>query len=253
MGVFARGNRALADGSVVEWLFTDRTGGVSSPPFDAANLALHVGDDPDDVARNRADLVAELSIGVDALATMTQVHGRDVAVVTGSRGIDPPAQADALITDVADVAVMTQTADCVPILLASPQGTIAAVHSGWRGVVAGVTAAAVEALIARGIARGIAPESIHAWIGPSICAACYEVGEDVRDEVAAAAGSAYAVTAGGTPAVDVRAGVIEQLARYGITAEVIDACTAEDDALYSYRRDGRTGRQAGVIMRRSAL
>lgn len=248
MGVFARGNRALADGSVVEWLFTDRTGGVSSPPFDTANLALHVGDDPGDVARNRAALAAELSIDVDSLATMTQVHGRDVAFVAGPHAIDPPPQADALVTDVADVALVTQVADCVPILLASPQGTIAAVHSGWRGVVAGVTTAAIEALFA----RGVEPESIRAWIGPSICPSCYEVGADVRDQVAAAAESAFATTAAGAPAVDVRAGVVEQLAHHGITAEVIDACTAEDDALYSYRRDGRTGRQAGVIIRRLA-
>ena len=251
MGVLARGDLALADGSTVAWVFTDRLGGVSAPPYDSANLAGHVEDDPVDVAANRAALAGELGIDLasdpDALVTMTQVHGRDVASVDRSYVASDPPQADALITDLAGVALVTQVADCVPILLASPEGTIAAVHSGWRGVVAGVVDATIDAFRA----GGTRPESLRAWVGPSICAGCYEVGEDVREQVAAAAASAYAVTTAGTPAVDVRAGVLEQLAHHAIAAEVIDACTAQDDRLFSYRRDGRTGRQAGAIMRRS--
>ncbi len=247
MGVLARGDVALADGSVVAWQFTDRTDGVSAPPYGEANLALHVDDDPDAVAANRERLAANLGIGVDDLVTMTQVHGRELVVVAGPLGEVEPPQADAVLTEAQDVALVAQVADCVPILLAGPQGTIAAVHAGWRGVVAGVVPASIEAFVE----RGVQPASIRAWVGPAICPACYEVGDDVREQVAAAAESAYAVTAQGTPAVDVRAGVLEQLARYQIAAEVIETCTAEDDRLYSYRRDGRTGRQAGVIIRRS--
>jgi YfiH family protein len=248
MGVRVRGRFHLDDGGVVEWLFTDRTAGVSSPPFDGANLGLHVEDDPVDVAANRAALAAQLAISVDALATMNQVHGRDVAEVVAPWDVRLPPRADALITDSTDVALVTQVADCVPILLASPGGMIAAVHSGWRGVVAGVVDATMEAFID----RGVPVETLRAWIGPAICAGCYEVGAQVRDEVAQAASAAWAQTRWGSPAVDVRAAVGQQLARYGVGADVVDDCTFHDEGLFSYRRDGRTGRQAGVIMRRGA-
>jgi hypothetical protein len=93
---------------------------------------------------------------------------------------------------------------------------------------------------------------VHAWIGPAICPACYEVSEEVRDEVAAVAPAAFARTRTGTPAVDVRAGVAEQLLARGISAEIVGGCTFESDELYSFRRDAVTGRQAGVIVLRVA-
>lgn len=248
MGVRARGEMPLADGSVVRWMFTDRTGGVSAPPFDSANLGLHVDDDPADVAANRALVAAECDVSVDALATMNQVHGREVAVVSAAPVHDPPPRADALISQASDVALVTQVADCVPLLLAEPAGMIAAVHSGWRGVVAGVVDEAVQAFAE----RAVAVQTLQAWIGPSICAGCYEVGDDVREQVSQAASAAWAKTRWGSPAVDVSAAVSQQLSRYGIKAHVVQACTFHDEGLFSYRRDGRTGRQAGVIVRRRA-
>ena len=247
--MLARGRTLGREGIIVEWAFTDRTRGSSQPPFDQANLAMHVGDDPIAVGSNRVDLAAALAVPVESLVTMTQVHGRGVAVIDSPPNPgSPAAEVDALVTRCRDLALVTQVADCVPVLLASPDGQIAAVHAGWRGVVAGVVDAAVEAMCQRG-ARA---SSIDAWIGPAICPACYEVGDDVRAQVTAVTPSAYAVTASGTPSVDVRAGVCQQLARYGIEASMIDGCTAEDDRLFSYRQEGRTGRQAGVIIMREA-
>jgi polyphenol oxidase len=230
---------------LVEWAFTDRLAGLSAPPYDGANLGTHVGDDPDAVASNRARLTAEFDLSPECLVVMSQVHGRDVAVIGDPP--DTPPQVDALVTDVTELALVTQVADCVPILLASDAGVIAAVHSGWRGVVAGVVDASVERLRAVG-----EPDAgIHAWIGPSICPGCYEVGDDVRDAVSAAAPAAYATTRHGTAAVDVGAGVAEQLARQGVSVEVIPGCTFEDEHLFSFRRDRATGRQAGVIVMRA--
>ena len=242
MGVLARG-QATWGGSSVTWMFTNRVTGSSAPPFDAANLAGHVGDDPVSVRANRSRLAADLHVDPDSVIAMTQVHGRTVIDVTGPH--DGDREGDALVTTTPGLALMTQEADCVPILLGAP-GVVAAVHAGWRGVVAGVVPAAVD----RMLDLGVEAEQMRAWVGPAICPGCYEVGPDVRDEVAGAAGAAFAHTRTGTPAVDVRAGVVEQLARLGVDAEVIGGCTFEDPELYSFRRDQVTGRQAGVIVMR---
>jgi YfiH family protein len=242
MGLSARGQRRFADYEV-QWAFTDRYDGGSSPPFASDNLAVHVGDDVAVVQANRVRLAQAMEVPADRVAAMTQVHGS--LVVPAHPGAAP--EADGIFTSENDLLLLTQVADCVPIVLAGDGGDIAAVHAGWRGVVAGISEQAVQTLIDRGAKR----ESLIAWVGPAICARCYEVGEDVREQVAAVAPTAFATTASGTPAVDVRAGVLEQLTNAGVATEVIGGCTFEDQGLYSYRRDGQTGRQAGVIVRRA--
>jgi polyphenol oxidase len=243
MGLSARGQQRFADFQV-QWAFTDRYGGESSPPFESDNLAVHVGDDPAVVQTNRTRLAQAMEVPADRVAAMTQVHGS--LVVPAQLGMVP--EADGMYTSENDLLLLTQVADCVPILLAGDGGDIAAVHAGWRGVVAGISEQAVQTLIDRGAKR----DSLIAWIGPAICARCYEVGEEVREQVATVTPSAFAVTASGTPAVDVRAGVLEQLTNAGVATEVIGGCTFEDPGLYSYRREGQTGRQAGVIVRRAS-
>lgn len=238
MGVLARG-RVVHEGRSADWLFTDRVGGASSGAYAELNLGGSVGDDPACVADNRRAVAA--MVECNGLALVRQVHGRDVAVL---RAIpDEPPPADAVITDQPGLAIAVQVADCVPILLADlAGGRVAAVHAGWRGVVADVVGAALESLSAQG--------DVSAWVGPAICPACYEVSLEVRAEVADQVPEAAATTRAGTPAVDVRAGVLAQLRRHGIDGELIGGCTFEDPRLYSYRRDTTTGRQAGVIVMR---
>ena len=240
MGVLARGHERWDSGSVL-WAFTDRREGQSAAPFDAANLAAHVGDDPAAVAANRAHVAESLGIGQTGLIAMSQVHGSSVVVVNGPE--DGNREADALVTSRPGWGLMTQVADCVPILVGSPH-LVAAVHAGWRGVVAEVVPAAVEQMLA----AGAEPPRMRAWVGPAICPGCYEVGEDVREQVTAVAPAAFAVTRAGTPAVDVRAAVVEQLSRLGIATELVGGCTFEDPTLFSFRRDQVTGRQAGIIV-----
>ena len=246
MGVLARGRRAVG-GQIAEWVFTDRMQGASASPYDQANLGRHVGDDPASVDENRRLLARTLDLSDHThLVTMEQVHGSDVAVIDRARGeVEAPPRADGLITDTAGVALVTQVADCVPVVLATDDGWIAAVHSGWRGVVAGVVDATIAQLRQHG-----STGRIHAWIGPAICPGCYEVGEDVRAEVTASAPAAFATTRWDTPAVDVVAAVAEQLAHHDSDVEIIPGCTFEDPRLFSYRRDGVTGRQAGAIVLR---
>jgi YfiH family protein len=145
-------------------------------------------------------------------------------------------EGDALWTDLAGLALSVVTADCVPVVLADPvAGRVAAVHAGWRGVVAGVVAEAVRAL-------DVPPEELAAWVGPAIGACCYEVGEDVAGEVASVAGEeCVMVRPGRRPHLDLVAAVRSQLVDAGVPApRVVLRCTRCDpETLWSYRREGR--------------
>jgi polyphenol oxidase len=173
---------------------------------------------------------------------MRQVHGAEVVFVDDLRTSD--SSGDALCTGQQSVALLVRAADCVPVLLADPAtGWIAAVHAGRPGLVAGVVPAAVAAMHR----HGARPRT--AWIGPHICGGCYEVPSGLRDEVAAIVPEARSTTSWATPALDIGAGVRAQLLAAGV-AEVreIGACTRENSAWPSYRRDGATAtRFAGVV------
>jgi polyphenol oxidase len=244
VGVYTRG-RWVWDDLQVDWAFSDRTQGESSGAYAQANLGLHVGDDPACVVANRAALAAMVEVGEDRLVTMKQVHG--CQVVNVEQAFRAPPTADAVWTGETELGLVTQVADCVPILLAAPTGQVAAIHAGWRGVVVGVVDEAMRALAQ----DGVTPDQVRAVIGPSICAGCYEVGADVAEQMAEVADASTARTRLGSISVDVSAGVVQQLSRWNVQARVVSGCTFEDPTLFSYRRDGVTGRQAGVIVRRS--
>jgi YfiH family protein len=125
------------------------------------------------------------ALGADALAMVTQVHGRTVAVVRDGASVPGrTAEADALVGSAPQVALAVRAADCVPLLLADRgSGAVAAVHAGWRGTAAGIATAAVAAL-ARDF--GTRPADIVAAIGPAIGPCCYEVGSELVDAFASA-------------------------------------------------------------------
>ena len=220
-------HRETLEGSAgpVELGFTDRT------------LDLHLERPGFDTELGRL----EAACGV-RLAVAEQVHGRDVVVV-GEQGGAPP-RADALIATGRGVGLVTRVADCVPVLLVAPEaGVVAAVHSGRPGTVLDVVTATVDRMRTLG-----AGDDLAAWVGPSVCAGCYEVPEELRAEVDAAVPGTGAETTWGTPSVDVTGGVQRQLAAAGVPARVVEGCTVEDERLHSYRRDGAdAGRAAGVV------
>jgi YfiH family protein len=220
---------------------TDRRGGVSKPPYDELNLADHVGDDPADVARNRA-LVLEAVAPGGSLVTMRQIHSADVAVVDDATA---PPQADALVTRTPGLVLAVQVADCTPILLWDRRArTVAAVHAGRRGLAAGVLPRAVETMVA----LSARPERMYAVVGPGVCPEHYEVPAQMREEVADAVPASAATTSHGAPALDIRAGLLAQLSDAGVRQwMVMPQCTAETEDLYSYRRDRTTGRFAGLV------
>jgi YfiH family protein len=227
----------------VDTAFTDRTGGVSRAPWDSLDLGTHVGDEPLHVSENRHRLATGLGLDPDRVVWMDQVHGARVEVVDGPRDAPVPA-ADALVTAVPGLALAVLVADCVPVLLADAQaGVVAAVHAGRRGVEARVVDAALDAMAGVGASL----TSVTAELGPSICGGCYEVPGAMRDTVAAVAPDAATVTRAGTAGLDLRRGLAALLEARGVRVEHVGGCTAESPTLFSHRRDGVTGRSAGLV------
>ena len=234
------------------WVATGRSGGVSEPPFNSLNLARHVGDDPMCVQTNLDRVAAE--VGARRWAVLDAVHGADVAVVSSpdlGASLDTGVVTgvvtgvDALVTSEPGLALIALGADCVTVALAAGS-SVAVVHAGWTGLVLGAVPAAVVALREESESDGVV-----AVVGPAICGQCYPVprerAERVRRECAVA-DAALVVAANGQPGIDVTAGVLAQLDDCGVTVVWRDSrCTAEDPNLFSYRRDGRTGRQGIAI------
>ena len=233
--------------------FTSRHGGQSGDPYGAMNLSLLVGEDSEVVRANRAQVLGAaraITPGPNRLAAMHQVHGAAVAYAGRRDSGDEPV-ADAIYTDSPEVALLVLVADCVPVMLADPVARLVGVaHAGRPGLAAGV----VPALVAAMTKAGADPARMRAVVGPSICGDCYEVPAQMRAEVAAVVPASWCDTRKGTPGLDLRAGLRAQLASVGVGAgsgvgQIADdtRCTAESAELYSYRRDGKTGRFAGVI------
>lgn len=232
--------RFRSDVGRVRFAFTDRLGGVSAAPYDQLNLGGHVGDDPDSVAANRRLLAEAVGLDAGAVSYMNQVHSSRVAVVDGVWD-GPLPEVDALVTTVAGRALAVLVADCVPVLLADPEaGVVAVAHAGRQGLAAGVVPATVAAM------RGLGARTLRAVIGPAVCGRCYEVPEAMRAEVSAVVPEAWATTRAGTPALDLPTGVTAQLRTVGAQVEDVATCTMEDELSFSYRRDGVTGRLAGL-------
>jgi YfiH family protein len=220
--------------------FSTRRGGVSTGRYATLNVGGKWGDDPEHVAHNRRRLAAAGGFDLAHLFTAKQVHGARVALVVG--GTVPArvaeTEADVVATAVPGAVVGVYTADCVPILIADDDGRVAAAHAGWRGTVQGVAAAAVETLVSIGAHR----ERLRAALGPSICARCFEVGDEVAAEFDALVPEAVFRFANARPHVDLWLANARQLVAAGVAPDAIDAsppCTmCEAERFFSYRRDG---------------
>ncbi len=232
--------------------FTTRIGGVSREPYDTLNLGvLSKGPGSDantSVAENFRRVRAALGVQKHVRVEAHQVHEADVweAPEQPVKWAEAPC-ADAIITDQPGKLLCIRTADCVPILLATADGRrVAAVHAGWRGLVAGVIEAAV----------GRFDRPPLAAIGPCISAAHFEVGE----EVAARFPTEHVGLSRDKPHIDLPGAAAARLRACGITQiDTTDRCTYRDEAeFFSHRREvthrGKpgTGRMAALIAARGA-
>jgi YfiH family protein len=222
---------------------TTRAGGRSRPPYESFNLGGGVGDDPAAVTANRHRLADELGLARDRLVWMEQVHGRNAEVVDGPRTAAVEAT-DALVTAEPGLALVALCADCVPVLLADPEaGVVGAVHAGRVGARVGVVPSALEAMTK----AGAAVERIEVLLGPAACGECYEVPTAMQADVERHLPGSASTTRKGTPGLDIRAGLWQQLADAGVAKIGVDPrCTIEDATLFSHRREGTTGRLAAL-------
>jgi YfiH family protein len=218
----------------MSYSFTKRTGGVSHGAFASLNLGTHVGDEISDVMRNR-EIVAQQ---FGPTQYMNQVHGNRIALI--EQVTDEVPTADALVTGIPGISLAVMVADCIPLLLQSKE-SIAAVHVGRRGLVNDVARASIELM------REMGANRITALIGPAICGTCYEVSEDVYQEVIDLHPSAASLTSAGTFSLDLPAALRAVLNDEGVEVKDESICTVESNEHFSYRRDGVTGRQIGII------
>lgn len=165
---------SLSDLDGIRHGFFGRKGGVSKGLYESLNIGQGSDDDAQAIRDNR-DLIRD-TIGAEKLLSCFQVHSAKVVTVSEPWHTRP--QADAMVTDVAGLALCILSADCVPVLFADEAAKIiGAAHAGWKGALGGVCEATVEAMEALGAAR----ENIAAAIGPAIQQESYEVGPEFRD------------------------------------------------------------------------
>ena len=228
----------------VRMVFTSRAGGVSAAPYDSFNLGAHVGDDPDAVAANRGRLADVLGLPEERFVWMEQLHTNTVTPIDAPSAT-PVEATDALVTREKNLALCVLVADCTPVLLSDHvAGVIGAAHAGRMGARNGIARNTVEAMVK----LGAEPSRIQVLLGPAAAGASYEVPDAMAADVEKHLPGSRTTTAQGTAGIDVRAGLVRQLMGMGVTH--IDADprdTITDPDFFSHRREGVTGRQAGVI------
>jgi YfiH family protein len=246
----------------IEHFVSTRAGGVSEFPYHSLNLGLHVGDDPDNVLKNRRRLSEALGIPLDQFTIAMQVHSGNVKIISdelrGSGSTDHEnaiEDTDAMITDTPGICLIVLVADCVPMLFFDPLNKVIGVaHAGWRGTLQSI---GINTVTSMKEAFGSSPANIMVGIGPSIGPCCYRVGPEVISQVKSVCkgGSDYIVneSKGGAGHLDLWKANLEGLLHAGIkrkNIEIAERCTChEPDLFFSYRQQkGDTGRFAAGIM-----
>lgn len=237
----------------VRFAFTERTGGVSLPPYASLNLGSHVGDDPAAVAENRRRALASLgAVGLqERLLVPNQVHGDTVVRVAPTDAGDLAhvrellaAGADAVVCTARDVPVLLCYADCTPVVICA-QGGFAVVHSGWRGTYARIAGKAARALAEM---TGEDPASFSAYIGPHILGDEYEVSQELMERFCAEFGWA---NVGDSRMLDLGRAIRQALVETGVPEDAICdlglSTVRCNDRFFSYRAEkGTCGRHAAV-------
>ncbi len=248
--------RNLEMAGVVNFI-TTREGGVSRSPFNSLNLGLHTHDNFENVIQNRSILASAVRISPSNFVYAQQIHsGKAIQVtkedISNSASAFSP-ETDALITDIHGISLMVMVADCVPVLLYDPvRGVIAAIHAGWRGTVKKIVCNTIGLMKSH---YHCSPADLLAGIGPSSGPCCYEVGDDVKQEVVASFGFTAGVihsTANSKYLFDLWQANHKQLIDCGVEAnniEISGMCTqCNPDIFFSSRAShGVTGRFAAGI------
>ena len=222
---------------MVDFGFSSRFGGVSKAPFDTLNLGFHTGDAAAAVAKNRELLKREIK--AHSLVFMEQIHSDYVLEVTSENLSDfakTAPKCDALFTRLLNVGLCVMVADCAPIIVSdSKQGIIAAIHAGRAGVCAKILSKCVLKMKSE-------PKDLKIIIGAHIKGSCYEIGDMNLGEFNAYKNGGF---------FDITAALRAEINALGATNyEISEICSHCDKNYFSYRRDGKTGRFAGWVIKR---
>jgi len=233
--------------------FLGRRGGMSVGECAGLNVGYGSNDDPEAIAGNRRLAIAAIYPEAE-LATVHQVHSAEAVVAYQAWPQDQRPRADAMVTDRPNLLLGILTADCAPVLFTDHHGVVVgAAHAGWRGALAGVTDATIEAMELLGSRR----EDIHAAVGPCVAQPSYEVDDEFRARfIRADPDNQRFFVAGpaGKPHFDLEAYVVHRLIAAGIgEVEALNLDTyADPDRFFSFRRathrgEADYGRQLSAI------
>ncbi|MBR8461662.1 peptidoglycan editing factor PgeF [Campylobacter sp. faydin G-24] len=227
--------------------FSSRFGGVSTGAYESLNLGYHVGDDSQNVTKNREILALSLKIlserdvvknspkSQPILKFMQQIHSNKVEILRNFDDELPPC--DAIITNLKNIALCVMVADCSPILLIDERSqVVAAIHAGRAGVLNKICTNAINLMSSEFKCKS---KDIKAFIGANIKSNCYEIGDlDLGEFNRYKNGKNFSLNDA----------ILDELTKLGVTHINIDAtCTHCDERYFSYRRDGVTGRFAGFV------
>ncbi len=238
--------------------FTTRHGGVSPAPFDSLNFFEQNGDKWENVSENYRLLGQAAGLDMSRAVGNRQVHGDVVRVIRQEdvgrlRWEERPYDADALLTNLPGIPLVVYSADCCTVLLCDPvRRCVGAVHAGWKGTALGIVKEATDAMAS---VYGSDPADIHAAVGPSIGACCFETDADVPDAIRAKLGQEaepFLTQRGEKYHVDLKQINHLWLLRGGLDPHKIEIhpdCTAcRLDRYWSHRRLGiQRGGQIAVI------
>jgi hypothetical protein len=224
--------------------FFSRSGGVSDGAYNSLNCGYGSGDAAEKVSENRDRAMAMLELGGGRLVTAYQCHSTEVAVVEEPWQREDAPKVDAMVTRRPRLALGILSADCAPVLMADAKGrAVGAAHAGWRGALAGILEATIEAMIALGAER----EAIVVGVGPLIGQRSYEVGPEFPAPFLAQSEDNgdffYPARREGHFMFDLKGYIGRRLGRAAVGRVQILPCDtcAEEDRFFSYRRSRLRG------------
>lgn len=260
-GVRLLKNKRLDAFSELNYCFTTRIGGVSTGECESLNLSWKRRDSEENVRENHRRMAQAMGIREESIVFVRLTHGDRVLCAdksmrnNGNWWADIPQGYDAVITRDTDTTLLARTADCGTVLLYDPvKRAIGAVHSGWKGTVAGIIPNTVEAMKAQ---YGCNPKDITAVCGPSICANCFKVHNDCAEKFfeVFGRGDYTKELPDGRYSIDMWSIMRSQLEKSGImpcNISMADACSCcDEENFFSHRRGaGRSGIMLAVIQLR---
>ncbi len=236
--------------------FAARLGGVSQGALSSLNMSRREADSPENIRQNRHRFCQAVDIPYESLFLVKQVHSQRVLIVDNAlfeAGKVNPIEADAMVTNLPNIALGILTADCLPVILIHSRAkAVGAVHAGWRGSAQLIAQEAVRAMLD---CYGGRAEDIYACLGPCIGPECYEVGEEVADVFRRQSPKWQDYLSRNERGwrLDLAQANLVQLTRMGVPAgniNLIRLCTScRQDLFFSHRGSGgQAGRQMNVVM-----